>query len=107
MGSGADLNAWIDRLLDMGLTVDAACWSKETVISYMTCRGSEYVLEKVFGVTPSPFAPMLCVGSGWPGRDDGNGNGYGYVFVKRQVGFGYGDRLGDGCGQSMILRGEE
>lgn len=55
------INAWLDRLTDMGLLLDVVAWQTEAELD-------------ADGFSPRSFG----VGSGYFGWDDGDGNGGGY-----------------------------
>lgn len=86
--------AWIDRLIDLGMTVDAECWSSPGT---MPGRRQMTLLSN----------NGLGNGSGWGHIPGGGGRGNGYGFT----GYGYGhwvdcgrDGVGEGYGQHRVTR---
>lgn len=80
------MNAWIDRLVDLGLTIDAECWAYHSncMLETQSCVGEKY---------------GDGYGNSWI-AGDGNGCGAGYR-MRGRTAFGCGDpglADGNGCG---------
>ncbi len=87
-------SAWIDRLLDLGLDVDAAAWQVRDALGT-----SQYAIEETYG----------C---GNVNDLDGNGSGRGdFEYGQHGASYGDGDLYGEGDGSGgsydNMLRGSE